>query len=110
MKPNQLRRLLFLLVGSAVLQLSAQQGEAEPKQLVDLRAKAEQGDVQAEYELGRALFRGDLGLATNHVEAVKWLRKAAEQNNPKAQYGMGCCYANGGGVATNHTEAVKWFL
>ena len=48
-------------------------------------------------------------MAKDEVEAVKWYRKAAEQNYAEAQYNLGCCYANGQGVAKDEVEAVKWF-
>jgi len=38
------------------------------------------------------------GVAKDEVEAVKWYRKAAEQNYAKAQYDLGFCYYNGEGV------------
>jgi len=43
------------------------------------------------------------------VEAVKWYRKAAEQNDAEAQFNLGNCYANGDGVAKDEVEAVNWF-
>ena len=43
------------------------------------------------------------------MEAVKWLRKAAEQNDAAAQYNLGVCYYDGDGVAKDYVEAVKWF-
>jgi TPR repeat protein len=42
-------------------------------------------------------------------EAVKWYRKAAEQNYTPAQSNLGCCYDSGQGVATDYVEAVKWY-
>jgi len=42
------------------------------------------------------------------VEAVKWYRKAAEQNHDMAQYGLGACYLKGHGVTKDEVEAVKW--
>ena len=48
-------------------------------------------------------------MAKDHVEAVKWYRKAAEQNYAEAQYNLGVCYTNGQGVAKDAVEAVKWF-
>ena len=42
-------------------------------------------------------------------EAVKWYRKAAEQNDAEAQNDLGACYANGQGVAKDEAEAVKWY-
>ena len=49
------------------------------------------------------------GVAKDEVEAVKWYRKAAEQNDAEAQFNLGVCYANGQGVAKNEAEAVKWY-
>ena len=43
------------------------------------------------------------------MEAVKWYRKAAEQNFAEAQYNLGVCYDNGQGVAKDYAEAVKWY-
>jgi uncharacterized protein len=65
--------------------LHAQQTEADRKLLTDIRVKAEKGDVTSQFELGQAFYLGKLGVATNYVEAVKWFRKAAEQNYAKAQ-------------------------
>jgi TPR repeat protein len=42
-------------------------------------------------------------------EAVKWYRKAAEQNYTPAQSNLGWCYDNGQGVAKDYVEAVKWY-
>ena len=43
------------------------------------------------------------------MEAVKWYRKAAEQNLAEAQYNLGIYYATGQGVAKDEVEAVKWW-
>ena len=48
-------------------------------------------------------------MAKDQVEAVKWYRKAAEQNHAKAQYNLGVCYAHGEGVAKDQVEAAKWY-
>jgi TPR repeat protein len=42
------------------------------------------------------------------VEAVKWYRKAAEQNDAEAQCELSRCYALGEGVAIDKEEVVKW--
>ena len=49
------------------------------------------------------------GVAKDDAEAVKWYRKAAEQNDAWAQFNLGYCYANGQGVAKDKVEAVKWY-
>jgi hypothetical protein len=48
------------------------------------------------------------GVAKNEAEAVKWYRKAADQNFAAAQYALGLCYRNGQGVAKDYLEAAKW--
>lgn len=101
-----------LLLCTAILVLHrghAQSGDPDSQQLAILRAKAEKGQAQAQSELGNALSLGQFGLATNYVEAVKWYRKAAEQNHVVAQVFLGACYAKGLGVTTNLAEAVNWF-
>jgi TPR repeat protein len=45
----------------------------------------------------------------DYPEAVKWFRKAAEQNLPIAQNNLGLCYQNGQGVTKDYPEAVKWY-
>ena len=44
-------------------------------------------------------------------EAVKWYRKASEQNylNAEVQFILAECYANGDGVAKDMVEAAKWY-
>jgi uncharacterized protein len=109
MKANRLGLFLFFLLGSAAFQLPAQQSEADRKLLADIRAKAEKGDAQSQFELGWAFVEGNLGVAKDEAEAVKWFRKAAQQNHPNAQHNLGACYYKGEGVAKDDAEAVKWF-
>jgi len=61
----------------------------------------------AQYSLGAYYAKGQ-GVAKDYLEAVKWWRKAAEQNDAWAQYVLGACYAKGDGVAKDYVEAVKW--
>ena len=109
MKANWLVFTVLLLVTASVFQLPAQQNEADRKVLAEIRAGADKGDAKARYELGRAFFSGTLGVAKDEAEAVKWFRKAAEQNVADAQYNLGVCYAIGQGVTEDDAEAVKWF-
>ena len=63
----------------------------------------------AQYNLGLCFYAGE-GVAKDQVEAVKWYRKAAEQNYAKAQYNLGVCFYNGNGVAKDWVEAYRWLL
>ena len=72
------------------------------------RKGAEQGDAQAQFNLGFCYTYGE-GVAKDHVEAAKWYRKAAEQGKASAQFNLGGCYAEGEGVAQDLDEAAKWY-
>ena len=102
--------IALLCAGSMLLPCAhAQQGDAVTQQLTILRTKAEKGDAQSQFELGESFLLGKLGVATNEVEAVKWFRKAADQNHAAAQYHLGLCEAYGQGVAKDEAAAMKWF-
>ena len=45
----------------------------------------------------------------DYNKAVKWYRKAAEQEFAPAQTNLGWMYENGWGVSQDYSEAVKWF-
>ena len=50
------------------------------------------------------------GVAKDEVEAVKWYRKAAEQNySPGLNTIWASATRNGEGVAKDQVEAVKWY-
>ena len=110
MKANRLIFTLLLASSVAVVQLAAQQTKADQKPIEEVKAKAEAGDAESEVELGRRYNKGE-GVVKDQVEAVKWYRKAADQNLAKAQYNLGVCYdgATGEGVAKDHVEAAKWY-
>ncbi len=74
----------------------------------DSKAKAEQGDASAQYNLGVVYHEG-VGVLQDDKQAVKWWRKAAEQGYASAQYNLALMYAKGQGVLQNYKQAVKWF-
>ena len=49
------------------------------------------------------------GVAKDEAEAVRWYRRAAEQDDANAQFNLGVCYYNGTGVAKDDAEAVHWY-
>jgi TPR repeat protein len=89
--------------------LDTQQGAADGKPLADLRAKAETGDAESQDQLGEAFYAGKRGVPKDPVEAMKWFRKAADQNHPAAQYNLAVGYERGDGVAKYEVEAYKWY-
>ena len=80
----------------------------EVKAFEGYKAKAAQGDIQAQSNLGYCYDNGE-GVAKDEVEAVKWYRKAADQGNTMAQFNLGYCYANGYGVAKDEIEAYAYW-
>ncbi len=42
------------------------------------------------------------------IQSSDWYRKAAEQNEAKAAYALGLCYADGDGVPRDLVEAYEW--
>ena len=73
-----------------------------------IRAAAEAGNPQAQYELGTILLSGT-GAEKNREAALKWYRLAAKQNNADAQYALGKMYAAGDGVKKSRDRAFEYF-
>ena len=61
-----------------------------------MRPLAEQGQAQAQHNLGVMYYNGVP--AKDYGEAVKWYRMAAEQGFADAQVNLGFMYHNGRGV------------
>lgn len=76
--------------------------------LTDIRKAAEQGDAEAQFNLGCMYDDGE-DVPEDDTEAVKWYRKAAEQGHAGAQNNLGYMYEKGEGVSQEYTEAVKWY-
>jgi len=71
------------------------------------RARAAQGDPDAEYTLGKR-FLDRARTPAELAEGVRLVRMAAEQGNPKAQTGLGILYLKGSGVPRDYAAGVKW--
>lgn len=82
---------------------------AEDDLLTRLQRLAEQGDSEAQIALVEAYLLGHRGAQKSDVEAVKWLRRAAEQGHALAQNDLGFMYTEGRGVTEDSVEAVKWY-
>ena len=69
---------------------------------------AEQGDADAQYNLG-LMYDNGRGVKQDDFEAVKWFRQAAEQGYTDAQFNLGVMYAKGQGVRQDKGQAKEWF-
>ncbi len=82
--------------------------EVSPEQIEEYTRKADQGDVDAQYNLGIIYYHGE-GVPRNYEEALSWFHKAAEQNDADAQYNLGFMYGRGEGIEKSHAQSVAWF-
>lgn len=79
-----------------------------PSDISALTQKAAQGNANAQYRLGWHL-RNSIQ-KTDHQEALKWYKLAAEQGHVHAQYAIGLLYTFGPSIEINYAEALKWHL
>ena len=83
--------------------------EVQTPEIDTLRARAEQGDAEAQSDLG-VMYANGLGVQEDDAEAVRWLRLAAGQGYAAAQFTLGLWYDHGvGGVPQDDIEAVRWY-
>src|ERR1700676_3908368 len=98
---------LLLLAFEVALAQSSEQVSAKKRAIADLKEIAYAGNVNAQVQLGVIYLTGD-GVAKDDAEAVKWLRKAAEQDNPLGERYLAEMYFKGRGVPADIVEAAKW--
>jgi len=97
---------LVAFASFALMTVMAQQQEVINDQ--ELRAWADKGDADSQFELGLRLLTGE-GLKKNEAEGVQWMEKAATQKHLRAQFVMGSLYEDGVGVKKNETKAFEWY-
>jgi hypothetical protein len=71
-------------------------------------ATAEQGDPQAQTNVGEIFERG-IGAEPNYEAAADWYKKAADQGFQRAQFNLGTLFEQGLGVPQNRIEALNWY-
>jgi TPR repeat protein len=76
--------------------------------LDELRSKAEQGNAQAQYELGM-IYDAGRDVQRDLSQAAHWCTKAAEQGHAAAQNCIGSMYQFGDGVAQDDAAAASWY-
>ena len=74
----------------------------------DLRARAEAGAADAQYDLG-FLYDNGYGVAQDYQAALTWYRKAAEKGVADASYRLGALYERGKGVPSDMEYAYGWY-
>jgi TPR repeat protein len=65
-------------------------------------------NVKAYTKLG-IMYQEGLGTAVNPLTAFYWCQKAAQRNQPEAQYRLGQLYETGLGAKSNAKQAAVWY-
>jgi len=104
-----MRKSILILGAIGLASWSPLCANSEPvPDVTALTTSAEKGDALAQFQLGRAYYRG-AGLPKDEKKAVEWMEKAAAQGNTDAITSMGFFHAQGIGVEESETKAVEWF-
>ncbi len=72
------------------------------------QALAEQGDAEAQFNLGMSYSKG-VGIDRNEAEAVRWFGKAAEKGHAYAQLMLADALRAGTGTAQDAVAAAGWY-
>ena len=72
----------------------------------ELRRKAEKGDPNAQFNLGRCFEKGK-GVEQDKAEAARWYRKSADQGWAQAMNCLACLCYYGFGVEESDDEAFR---
>lgn len=76
--------------------------------ITTLSARAQQGDADAQYDLGGLYEQGE-GVPHNTIEAARWYRRAAEQGHVGAQFLMAILNERGDLGSQDVVEAGHWY-
>ena len=83
-------------------------GEWTPEMVAEVKAQAEAGDADAQFNLGLTYYHGQ-GVRQDYAEARRWYEKAVAQGHPQAQLNLGVMYSQGQGVRQNLVEARRLY-
>jgi len=83
--------------------------ESTQTELEILINAAEQGDAEAQEQLGQ-MYENGKNVDQDESKAVRWYLKAAENGQKEAQANLGLMCVEGRGIEQDHKRAYKWFL
>ncbi len=109
MKAIPLAILLLALWHPGVSAEPAQPAQANGEAVGLNVLRAEQGDPDAQFNLGHAYTTGK-DIERDRSKAIKWYAAAAKAGHLEAQYALGSLFQHGWkGIPPNHREAANWF-
>jgi len=80
---------------------------AQAKSLADLQKLADQGNADAQWQMGVRYHSGE-NVPHDDAQAMQWFLRAAEQGNVAAQSALGAYYWAGRGVPEDLSKAYFW--
>jgi TPR repeat protein len=90
--------------GSAAIAINA---VPRSKTLDDVRKLADQGDADAQWDMGYRYHNGQ-GVPQDDAQAVRWFQRAAYQGHVNSQATLGAYYWAGRGVPKDLGQAYFW--
>ena len=83
--------------------------DAHADEITELRALADQGHVDAQFNLG-IMYSIGKGVVQDYKQALFWYRKAADQGLSSAQCNLGVMYNDSRGVVQDSLQRfdVRW--
>ena len=96
---------LALAVATAISALAA----GDKFDLEALTKKAQEGDRQAQYDLGMVYYSGKYEIPRNVELGAEWFLKSAKQGQTEAQFATGRCYFYGRGVPRDRVVGAEWY-
>ncbi len=110
MRPSKVRywrALAFsLFVPVCICQAPVMAATPRGERLIE---RAQKGDRDAQFELGKTYEQGQMGLPKDLAQAQHWYREAAEQGEPFAELSLGILFHFGKGVERDYPEAYMWY-
>ena len=97
-----MRAIAFLLLAAASAPRLTEQKAS------DYRTAAEQGDADAQFNLG-VCYKNGSGVEKSYAQAVYWYKRSAEQGYAKSQYYLGFCCFCGEGITESYDQATYWW-
>jgi hypothetical protein len=82
--------------------------KGDPQALQELLEAADQGDEDAQQNLGGMYYNG-YGVKKDYKQAAAWYQKAADQGDADAQKSLGDMYYYGYGIKQDYKQAVAWY-
>jgi uncharacterized membrane protein HdeD (DUF308 family) len=99
-------------IGAAAIIWNLQSTASTKRKLADearvAQLRADQGDANGEYNLGRMYLWGR-GVPQDYAQADYWYHKAAAQGLAKANYAIGDLYYYGDGLEQSYADALEWY-